>query len=642
MSTQVKFTFLLLFFPLIAFAKITLPKIFCDHMVMQRDIQVPIWGWADSEESIEITFNEKSYQTTANDNGEWMIKLPAMKAGGPYDLRLKGSDAIQVVKDIWIGDVWVCSGQSNMEWLVKNSNNAETEIANANDMKIRHFKVPLTTSYRPEADLIGGEWETCSTETVDEFTAVGYFFARSLRAHHDIPIGLLNTSWGGSRIEPWMSSDALGYKSIEAASEELKEASKKKKAELKSFFLEKLSTFPTKDEGMVEGKGLWAVTDLDDADWSTMKLPGFWEDQGWPKMDGIVWFRKRIHLTPIEARNGITLHLGRIDDSDITWVNGKVVGGMTNAWNQDRVYKVEGKDLRPGINVIAVRVEDTGSGGGIYGKVESLAYHSEDGVKSLAGEWKYKIAKIDLNFGVTPNHTPTLLYNQMIHPILKFPIKGVIWYQGESNAGGQDALDYKDKFPTMIRDWRQRWSCGEFPFLFVQLANFLAPDAEPTNSDWAILRESQSKTLSVPNTGQAVIIDIGDAEDIHPRNKQDVGSRLALAARYLAYQEDVVYSGPVYQSMQIEGNQIRLQFKHQGSGLIAKDKNGDLKSFAIAGADQKFVWAKARIEGNEVIVWNEDIANPVAVRYGWGNNPDNANFYNKEGLPASPFRTDNW
>ncbi len=642
MSVQSKLIFLLWIIPFFATAKITLPKIFCDHMVIQREVVVPVWGWADVEESIEIVFKEKAYQTIADDNGEWSIELPSMKAGGPFEMQLNGANGTQVIKDIWIGDVWLCSGQSNMEWLVINSNDAKAEIANAKDSKIRHFKVPLTTSYSPEADLVGGEWETCSPKTVDEFTAVGYFFARSLRAHHDVPIGLLNSSWGGSRIEPWMSSDALGYESIESAGKELKASSKIKEDKLRAFFKNKMGTIPTKDEGLINGAGLWAATDYDDTKWMTMELPGVWEDRGWPKMDGIVWFRKTVFLTEKEVGKGITLHLGKIDDSDITWMNGKVVGGMKNAWNEDRIYKVEAKDLQIGKNVITIRIEDEGYNGGLYGKAESLAYHSSDQVKSLAGEWKYKIAKVDLNLALAPNHTPTLLYNQMIHPILKFPIKGAIWYQGESNAGGQDAIDYRAEFPKMIEDWRQRWSCGDFPFLFVQLANFLAPDLQPSQSDWAILRESQSKTLSVPNTGQAVIIDIGDADDIHPRNKQDVGLRLALAARHLAYQEELVYSGPVYKSMKIEGNQIRLQFKHEGSGLIAKDKYGYLKSFAIAGADQKFVWAKARLEGNEVIVWSDNIVKPVAVRYGWGNNPDDANLYNKENLPASPFRTDTW
>ena len=334
--------------------------------------------------------------------------------------------------------------------------------------------------------------------------------------------------------------------------------------------------------------------------------------------------------------------LAKIDDSDKVWVNGTLVGEMNQAYNEVRNYQVSADLLKAGENLIAIRVEDTGGGGGIYGDPELMSIRSGAFQESLAGEWKYKVG--EYRETVARQHqTPTMLYNHMIYPMLGYAIKGVIWYQGESNAGGQRAFTYRKQFPDMIQDWRQKWGQGDFPFLFVQLANFRPPQADPGDSDWAVLRESQSKTLaSTPKTTQAVIIDIGEADDIHPRNKKDVGYRLALGARKIAYGEDLVFSGPVYNSHEVQGNKVVLQFDHIGSGLVAKDKYGYLKGFAVAGPDQQFHWAQARIVEEQVVVWSDKVPSPQAVRYAWADNPDDANLYNSEGLPASPFRTDDW
>ncbi|MFT5386690.1 MAG: sialate O-acetylesterase [Saprospiraceae bacterium] len=345
-------------------------------------------------------------------------------------------------------------------------------------------------------------------------------------------------------------------------------------------------------------------------------------------------------MTQEETQHDLILNLGAIDDADITYFNGSEIGGM-DAYNANRNYTIPVDNLSDGINILSVRVYDKGWGGGFTGKCEDLYYESIKGKTSICGEWHFNVGLVELNNTVQPNQFHTLLYNQMIHPIIKFPIKGAIWYQGESNAGFEDAKNYQEQFPAMISDWRKLWKCGDFPFLWVQLANWQQAETEPSDHGWARLREAQSRTLNLPNTAQAVIIDIGNPDDIHPRNKQDVGFRLALGARKIAYNEDLVYSGPVYKSMEIEDSAIRLSFDLFGSKLATK--NGEiLQTFEIAGPDKKFYWAQAKIEGDQIVVRNKIISDPVAVRYAWSINPENANLYNSEGNPASPFRTDDW
>lgn len=634
------FTSLLLFFPL--FSQIRLPKLINDHMVLQRDQKIMLWGWAAPKEKLTISLGGKEYSARADKAGRWSVELPPMPAGGPLSLLIKGKKESKVISDILVGDVWVCSGQSNMEWILVNTNDAREDIAAANDSQIRHFKVPLTASSTPQDTLAGGNWEVASPETAGRFTAVGYYFARELRKAAGIPIGLINTSWGGSRIEPWMDAQSLGYMNPEELVKKLEAEEAAKTKELREQLIKKLGELPGTDQGMKNGQAIWQKAELDDAGWSSMKLPGLWEQAGLAQVDGIVWFRKTIELSAEQAAKTAVLGLAMIDDNDLTWVNGQEVGS-TQQYNAVRRYEIPAKLLHPGKNVIVVRVDDTGGGGGIYGDPE-LMYLDLGGNKlPLAGDWRYKVGKVAMSAtNFSPNQQPTKLYNFMIHPLLWYPIKGAIWYQGESNAGNVEQAElYADQFKTMISLWRQRWQVGDFPFFWVQLANFRQNPEQPANSGWASLRESQTAALELPNTGQAVIIDIGEANDIHPRNKKDVGYRLALAARQQVYGEkELVFSGPLYKSMQVEGNKIRLQFDHTGGGLEARrDKYGYLHGFAIAGADGKYVWAKALIEGKSVVVWSDAVKIPKSVRYAWSDNPDDANLYNKEGLPASPFQT---
>jgi sialate O-acetylesterase len=621
-------------------AQFQVSKLFCDHMVMQRDKPVPVWGWGAHGDQVKITFDSKVYTAKVPNDGDWKVELPPMPAGGPYEMTIQSGYLSIQIKDIWMGDVWICSGQSNMEWDVGNAYDAEQVIQSAKDTKIRHFKVPRTSSYTPEKTLAGGHWEVATPESVSQFTAVGYFFAQHLRKEINVPIGLLNTSWGGSRIEPWMRAEVLGMDPAHTAAE-LKRQEEKRVEALKEALEKLIGSLPEEDLGMRGDVAIWAKPDFDDSKWALMKLPSLWESEGLTGLDGVVWFRKVFHLNETQMKDGVTLQLGPIDDSDITWVNGNWVGGMTQQYNVPRIYRIDSSHLKKGKNVISVRVHDTGGGGGIYGTASEMFVKTSDTTIPLDGIWKMKVGEVSFTSGGgNVNQMPTLLYNKMIRPLIPFPVKGAIWYQGESNASPEHAYAYRKLFKDLIVDWRKLWNVGDFPFLWVQLANFMAPDAEPAYSAWALLRESQTEALALPNTGQAVIIDIGEADDIHPRNKQDVGYRLSLAARKWAYGQELNWSSPVYKSHWVKGNKISVNFDYVGEGLMVKDKYGYVRGFTIAGDDGKFQWARAKLDGNSVIVWHPDISAPVAIRYAWGNNPDDANLYSKEGLPACPFRTD--
>ena len=623
-----------------ATAQLSTARLFGDGMVMQRGHAVPVWGEAPAGAEVLVGFHgvgsgRQELIATADAEGTWRIELPAMEAGGPYTMTIESGNESLRYSDIWIGDVWVGSGQSNMEWTVADSDNADAEIAAANDPLIRHFKVPQSWSYQPEDELAGGEWEAARPATVGDFTAVGYYFARELREHVGVPIGIINSSWGGSRLEPWMSAESLGMD--ESAVAMLQEEESEYGRRIIASLTRRLGELPTQDAGLVDGVAHWAAVDEDDTTWDVINVPGVWEEQGYDGMDGVAWYRTSFDLSEEEASFDLRLHLAMIDDADITYVNAHEVGrGME--YNRARIYDVPSSALVPGSNVLAVRVTDFQGGGGIYGSASDVYAETSDRRIDLAGEWRFKVGAVTMNLEGRKNAVPTLLYNKMIHPMLDFPIAGVIWYQGESNAyPGQD-YEYRDLFKTMITDWRDKWNVGDFPFLWAQLANYMDADEQPAESNWAVLRESQTAALELPATGQAVITDIGDPNDIHPRNKQDVGRRLALAARKIHYGHDVVHSGPMYASHDTRDGRIVISFDHVGGGLEVR--GNELGGFAIAGDDGRFVWANATIDGDTVVVWSDDISTPVAVRYAWGDNPDRANLYNAEGLPAASFRTD--
>jgi sialate O-acetylesterase len=627
-----------------------LHPLFSDNMVLQRDRPVPIWGWTQPGRKVTVRIAEKTATAIADAQGKWMVKIGPLPAGGPYTVSVSGPASV-TLNNVLAGDVWVCSGQSNMAMGIGNVNNAEQEIADANYPQIRLFTVPNTIATEPAVLLsrdpvqLMGIWSVCTPKTVatggwNGFSAVGYFFGRDLYQQLRIPIGLIHTSWGGTPAEAWTSADAL--KSLPDFRPALDQLAAENTDQSHLTFAQKMEAWWAKnDPGSASGAG-WAAPDFDASAWKTMTLPTVWEKAGLPGFDGIVWFRKEIALPEAAAGAEAMLHLGPIDDRDTTWVNGVKVG-QTNEYTIPRDYKLPAGTLRAGKNLIAVRVLDTGGDGGIYGAADQMKLEVGGQSFPLAGDWLYqastplsKTSPAPQRIGEDPTF-PTVLYNGMISPLLPYGIKGAIWYQGEANVGR--AAQYRKLLPTLIGDWRSRFQSGEFPFFIVQLANFMETPAEPREDAWAELCEAQQMTArTVPRTGLAVSIDIGDAKDIHPKNKQEVGRRLALNALALVYGQKVEYSGPVYRSMKQEGNAIRLTFTHVGDGLVPK--GGDrLEGFAIAGEDKHFVWADAKIEGSTVVVSSPKVPNPVAVRYAWASNPV-CNLYNRAGLPASPFRTD--
>lgn len=631
-------------------------------MVLQQGIEIPVWGWADSGEEITVTLTKStiredlksgekeslsillgSAKAKTGKDGKWSVKLPAQEYGGPFKLSVKGKNTI-VFDNVMIGEVWVCSGQSNMEWPLAQTKNAQEELAAADYPNIRLFTVPKRISQFPQDDIEGGEWVECSPKTVPYFSAVGYFFGRNLLEKLDVPIGLIHTSWGGTVAETWTSSETIeNDPDLKVPLAELQQLNLDEFRKTKEEQIRKIlgGEIPTEDKGMQNGKPVWSAPELNDDDWKTIKTPGTWEEQGYIDIDGVAWYRKELDLTEEQTQANITLHLGKIDDTDITFVNGIEVG-KTDQYDKERVYTIDKKYIKPGKNMIVVRVNDTGGGGGLYGAPEDEYVVIGKEKIDISGDWKFKISKAVMQaVNLGPNNYPTLLYNGMVKPIIPYGIKGAIWYQGESNE--DRALQYRRVFKNLITDWRTQWNEGDFPFLFVSLANFREPQKEPKNSKWAELREAQTMALELPNTGMALTIDIGEAGNIHPKNKQDVGKRLALNAFKVAYNMDLVYSGPMYKSVEFKDGKAYITFDETGSGLAVADKYGYVKAFTIAGADRKFHWAKAEIiNKNTVVVSSYAVTDPVAVRFGWADNPDDLNLYNLEGLPANPFRTDNW
>jgi len=626
---------------------IHLPLLFSDNMVIQMDKKFPVWGTADPGGKVVVEIAGQQKITEVDKDGKWRIDLEPISVGGPYELTIMGQDTT-VYKNVMAGEVWICSGQSNMQMPLNHGwgkvNNFEKEVAAANYPNIRLLHVKRNTSTVPVDTISSVGWQECSPATISEFSATAYFFGRHVHNNIKIPVGLIHTSWGGTIAEAWTSAKALKtlpdfvdeVQSIEKDTTNIEEAILAYNTKMKI----RQQKIVGNDAGYRDGNYIWNAPELDLSGWRKMILPTLWEKAGYKNLDGVVWFRKKIFIPGSMSGKDLTLHLGPINDDDITWFNGIKVGA-TNGVSELRKYKVPGSIVKSGTNVIAVRVFDMGNNGGLYGKPEQLKLEDNSGRKlSIAGSWKYKIGLEVGPIPKSPNdpNRPTVLYNAMIHPLLPYSIRGAIWYQGESNAGR--AFQYRALFPTMIKDWRSHWQQGNFPFFFVQLANFMQHESEPQEDAWAELREAQSMALNLPNTGMAVTIDIGDAKDIHPKNKQDVGIRLALNALAKVYGKDIPYSGPIYDSMNIEGNKIRLKFSNTNAGLKIEGSK-QLKGFAIAGEDKKFVWGKAKIEGDEVVVWNAKIKNPVAVRYAWAANPV-CNLYNGAGLPASPFRTDDW
>jgi sialate O-acetylesterase len=528
-----------------------------------------------------------------------------------------------------------------MEWPLVNTENAAGEIASVSLPQMRQFKVPLSVELEPKDDFKSGEWKVCNKTNAAEFTAIGYYFAKRLIKDLSVPIGLINSSWGGTQIESWISRDAFEQ------DEEFKQMiSGLPVVNLDSLSgikyrehvsrIEKLQSSLPRNRAEAE---LWKEVSYNDDTWRELKVPLLWEAQELNDFDGVVWLRKRITLEKGLAGMSGKLSLSMIDDSDETYVNGIKVGETFNKWNEPRIYVIASGILREGENVITVRVEDTGGGGGIYGDSSMLNLVVNDREIELTGNWKYKIESMQKSKQfISPNLYPTILYNAMINPIIQLKVRGVLWYQGEANVSR--AYQYRKAFPLLIRNWRTKWRQNDLSFYYVQLATFNANEGNATKgSEWAELREAQALTLSVPNTGMAVTTDIGDPLDIHPRNKKDVGERLAGLALKGTYHKTVIDSGPKMTSFKVVDNKIVVTFDQP---LTVKDKYNYVRGFEIAGDDRKFVFAKAEVDNNTVTVWSGNVNKPAAVRYGWADDASDCNLFNSTGLPVAPFRTDQW
>lgn len=626
------------------YSQVRLPKLISDGMVLQRDAEVKIWGWASANEKISINFIDTTRNTTANDKGDWSITLQKLQTGGPYEMRISANNEI-IINDIMIGDVWVCSGQSNMELPMRRvSWIYEDVIKNSENKFIRHFAVSQKYNFKePQNDLQTGNWERTNPVNILNFSAVAYFFAKEIYDKYKIPIGIINTSLGGSPAEAWMSEEALKEFPVhyqEAQKFKDDELIKQIEATDKKRIDEWYSLLRQKDEGYKNPQEIWSDPNLNTLDWQTAKVPGHLSDTNLKSVNGVIWFRKKINIPSSFVGKDSKLILGRIVDADSVFINGVFVG-TTSYQYPPRRYEIPSGVLQKGENTIVVRViSNSGDAGFVLDKQYEIVCGSD--TLDLKGEWQYKLGAVmePLASQTFIRWKPLGLFNSMLSPLLNYNIKGVIWYQGESNAGRPE--EYRTLLPALINDWRKNWELGDFPFVIAQLPNFTEAETQPSEHTWALMREAQLKTLSVSNTGLAVTIDIGEWNDVHPVNKKDVGKRLALAAQKIAYgNNEIVYSGPIYKSMEIQGNKIILSFTNTGSGLISK--GGDiLIYFSIAGDDKHFIWANAKIENDKIIVWNDNISNPVAVRYAWAGNPKGANLYNKEGLPASPFRTDDF
>lgn len=641
-----KFRVLLLFLTLFLFhavvcAQIKLPKVFGDSMVLQRGIKIPIWGNSAPGALITAELGNVKAITKADREGKWLVRFPKFSAGGPYTLKVyepgKRDMAIEL-NGVLIGDVWLASGQSNMEWQVQQSKDASAEIANANYPRMRFLVVDHSNQIKPQSDISSGKWKICDTTNVKGFSAVAYFFARKIHADQNVPVGIIQSTWGGTKIEPWTSREMLVTSPITWAKTLSVDTLHFDRKDFVRDSLNQIHFWEIVYNPQNNADKIFSAPDYQDSDWTKIGMPNVLKEFGIGNYEGMVWLRKKISLPESFAGKDITINLGHPEMNYSLYFNGKEI--CKNIWysNPTHSYTIPVGLVQPGENTIAVRIAMLWGGGGL--NPANDIYITDGSSKiTLAGNWLYK-KELETAIPKMPNYqgNPTVLFNSMINPLIPYGIKGFLWYQGESNA--EEAYNYRKLFPMLIADWRQHWQQGNLPFLFVQLANYMQRKPLPSESEWAELREAQTLTLSQPNTGMACTIDIGEAGSVHPVNKQEVGRRLALIANKLVYQQDCISSGPLYKSFKTEENRIRISFTHTASGLSTKDGN-EVTGFAIAGNDRQFYWAKAVIEEDEVVVYSDKVARPEAVRYAWADNPE-CNLINSEGLPAVPFRTDDW
>jgi len=645
---------------------LSLPSLFTENMVLQQNTEVAIWGQSSAKAKIKLTGSwGEEITAEANEKGEWMAKLKTSEAvSSAYELTIATKDTSIVIKNVLLGEVWLASGQSNMEmplsgWLPNDTivSSAKT-IAEATNTDIRMFTVSRDVAFEPQADC-KGTWEVSSPSSVGNFSATAYFFALKLYSELKVPIGIIHSSWGGTPAESWVRTDFLEKESdfnniLSGIKESLPQMENLKNWLDSLPKLEVPTTEVTSDFESIDYKDLQcASTDFNDSQWKTASIPKQWEKDAIGDFDGVVWYRKNIEI-PVEwSGKELIVELGAIDDMDVTFLNGKEIGKTMKEgfWQQKRIYTITPDAFIAGNNILSVRIVDNQGGGGFSALPEEMKIYPKGNNKkaiSLSGEWKYlptaeyREKSLSL-FGIENRSfysrpevkvsvgagTPTVLYNAMIAPLVPYTIKGAIWYQGESNVGR--AEQYSRIFPALINSWRESWK-ADFPFYFVQIAPYLY--GEGSNS--GLLRMSQLMSLKTEKTGMVVTLDIGNPKNIHPANKPDVGKRLALWALAKDYAKELVYSGPLFQSMEVKEGKIYLNFTEIAGGLVLIDSKDS--GFEIAGSDGVYSSAKAIIEGNQVIVSSPKVKEPLNVRYAWKNDAA-ATLFNKEGLPASTFVT---
>lgn len=606
---------------------------FGDHMVLQRDRPLQVWGSGTAGESLQVEIAGLKASAMVASSGRWQLHLPPLPAGGPHELVLRSGATTTRVQDVLVGDLWLAGGQSNMEWNLARAEGGEREVAEVEDAQVRALRVPLTAALRPQAEIAPARWVPALGGAQRDFGAVGWFFARRLRAERGVPVGLVEVSWGGTHLETWTRREvALADPALSRFVRELPAGN----AAFLRQRAQRLREQALRWQGglALAGPGFagWAAVDEAEARWREVRVPGAWEGQGLPDFDGRVWFRRHLTLTAAQAAGAARLHLGTIDDCDETFVNAVFVGGHCR-WNEPRHHALPAGLLHEGDNVIAVRVTDTGGAGGLYGDDAVLQLELADGSRvPLAGRWRARVEAPAEPKDMLPNDAPTLAFNGLVAPLAGLPLAGVIWYQGESNVGRASA--YGPAFRRHIADWRRHFGRADLPFLFVQLASFLPLERNSLQgSPWAELRDAQRQALVLPHTGMVVATDVGDANDIHPRNKRAVGERLAALA--------LGEPGPaLYRSMRLKDGEVHLRF--EGGPLQPRAPGEALRGFTIAAADRQFVEAMARVEGDEIVVSSTSVARPVAVRFGWVDNPEQTNLVDRRGWPVSPFRTDRW
>jgi sialate O-acetylesterase len=621
-------------------AEVRLANVFGEHMVLQRDRPLRLWGEATPGQTLTVEFAGRQARTRVGADGRWRVQLPPLAAGGPYRLRVQGDQTVEL-DDVLIGDVWLMGGQSNMERVLALTDTGAQEAASPQNAQLRQLRVPTRASVHPEAEIAPAPWVVAEPGPVGDFGAIGYHFAHFMQAVQGVPIGLIQTAWGGSMLETWVRRDAaLLDPDLAPAVRALPATNAAFSAALLQRLQQRVAAWqPGLPVGGADADAWSAANDID-SHWPTLQAPGLWEGQGLEDLDGVVWLRKQVELSAAQAAGAGELHLAQVDDCDETWVNGQRVGGQCG-YDLPRRYALPAGLLRAGANWIAVRVTDTGGGGGFHGEAAEMRLDTAAGTVSLAGAWRARVERVEAAPYPAANVAPSLAHNGLIAPLQGLSVRGVLWYQGEENA--PRAAAYAEGFKRLIQDWRRQFGDPDLPFLFVQLAAY-SPEVyhEPGAGVWAELRASQAAALSLPHTGMATAIDVGDALDVHPRNKRALGQRLAALALHELGLRAAPAGGPRLLGQELRGRELVLRFGGTAGGLRTARAGEPLRGFSLAGADRRWVPAEARFDGDRIVLRSAAVPAPVAARYAWADNPSEANIVGGDGLPLPPLRTDDW